>query len=151
MPTKEFPFLIGSDPEFSVLFQNKRILARQILRKVVKNVEWRDMGFRTAEMKGEVGWDGCDATGELRPDPSNTVDGCVENMRSMLKETHKHLNAFSLSTLSTFAPIGGHLHLDIPRDWQSETIIRQNVNKLLSYYLPVTLNENPISRVIRVP
>ena len=148
MPRKVFPFLMGSDPEFSVLFQNKRVHADQLMRKVCKNVEWKDMGWTVEGMKGEIGWDGCAATGEIRPNPSDTVDGCIENMHSILTETYKRLSSFGLSTISTHAPVGGHIHLDFPDTWGDEKL-KHAVHKLLSFYLPITLNENPISRAIR--
>lgn len=150
MPRKEFPFLMGSDPEFTVLFQNKKIQADRLMKKVCKGVQWGEngMGWRVPEMKGEFGFDGCASTGEIRPDPAKSVDECVENMRSILTNAHKFLSTFSLSTLSTHAPIGGHLHLDIPNNW-TENQVKEALRKLLSFYLPITLNENPISRAIR--
>lgn len=148
MPVKPFPFLIGSDPEFNLLFQNKRLNASTVLRKLCKDVEWKDMGWTTPNMKGEMGYDGCEATGEIRPEPSNTVDGCVENFRSIMKESFERIGGLSLSSLSIFAPAGGHLHLDFPQTWEP-TKTKNAVQKLMSFYLPITLGENPISRAIR--
>lgn len=149
MPVKSFPFLIGSDPEFNLLFQDKRLHASEVMKKACKNVEWKDMGWKTAKMKGDFGYDGCDSTGEIRPDPADTVDGCIENMKSILKEAAARLPAFSLSTLSIYAPIGGHIHLDYPAEW-GDTKLRNAVWELMSFYLPIGLSENPISRAVRI-
>lgn len=151
MPTKEFPFTIGADPEFSLMFQNKRLDVMQTMKKVCKDIEWTDnqSGIRTEGLPGEFGWDGCSATGEIRPDPANTIDQCEKNFRALIKEAYKHLSAFSLSTLSTHAPIGGHIHLEIPGEW-GEKKTKTEVYKLISFCLPITLSENPISRAIRL-
>lgn len=148
MPRKEFPFLMGSDPEFTVVFQNKKIQADRLLKKVCGKLPWNQMGWRVEGMKGEFGFDGCGGTGEIRPDPENTVDKCVDNFKNILTNAHKYVGGFELSTISTFAPIGGHLHVDIPNDW-SEDKIKEAHRKLMSFYLPIILNENPISRAIR--
>jgi len=149
MPRKQFPFQIGADPEFSLLFQNKRLHAKEVMKRSCKDIQWKnEMGWTKDDMKGEMGVDGCEATGEIRPDPANTVDGCIDNMRSILEASLPYMRAFSLTTLSTYAPVGGHIHLDLPDGWGEEKT-RNAVTKLLSFYVPITMNENPISRAIR--
>src|SRR5574337_1545261 len=115
MPRKPFPWKIGADPEFSVLLDGRRCNAKTIVEKlVIKDKTRSEMGFKSADMKGEFGWDGCQETGELRPNPATSADELTSNIGSILTKTLPLLSIFDFSTLSIYAPIGGHIHFDLP-------------------------------------
>lgn len=150
MPRKPFPFLIGADPEFTILIEGKRADAKKVFEHFkIKGSKEVNMGLRTETMKGNIGWDGCSATAEVRPDPVNTADGVVENLRSIFTPVLSTLPAFDFSVLSIFAPIGGHIHLDMPTE-VTDRHVADLARRMASFYLPVMLGENPVSQAVRM-
>lgn len=151
MNRKPFPWRMGADPEFTVLLNNKRCAAKAVFSHF-KDVEAKttNMGFRLDSMKGDIGWDGCNETAEIRPDAANTADELVANIGSLLIPTLGKLPAFDFSTLSLFAPIGGHLHFDLPNEGIDSDHLLRLEKQLVSFYLPVMLSENAVSQAIRL-
>lgn len=150
MPRKPFPWRLGADPEFSILLDGRRCDASAIFGRFKKNnAERTDNGFKEEGMKGNIGWDGCATTAEIRPDASDTADGLVSNIRSLLTPVLPRLPAFDFSTLSLSAPIGGHIHFDLPQGTSPEGIKKLR-DLFVSFYLPVMLSENAVSQAIRL-
>ena len=141
---------MGADPEFTIMIGGKRADAKKIFENFkIKNSSSADMGIKTPDMKGNIGWDGCSATAEVRPSPANTADGLTENIASLLKPVLPTLPAFDFTVLSIQAPIGGHIHFDLPDGATEATHVKLR-NVLVSFYLPVMLGENPVSQAIRL-
>lgn len=151
MPETKFKFKLGSDPEFSFTLQGRRIdaynlLQTNLLRK--KGFCKRNSGFDCAG--GNVGWDGCQATAEIRPLPSNSLTEITNNIKTILVETHKQTPTFDMSVLSTFAPVGGHIHFQITEDLHRNQRKLQLINKKMSsFYLPILISENKINLRLR--
>lgn len=67
---------------------------------------------------GNIGWDGCDSTGEMRPKHSMNPVEHVENIAAMLRFVHGRNRIVKLMAVNHGAgvtPTGGHLHLGFPR------------------------------------
>ena len=151
MPEKKFPFQLGSDPEFSFVMQERRVNACELLTMNFANkkeFKKRDNGYDCKG--GQIGWDGCSATAELRPKPSNSVTEITTNFKSMLNEIHQNLPTFDLSVISTYAPVGGHIHFQITQELnQSKTKIQMLHKKISSFFLPIMISENKINLRLR--
>jgi hypothetical protein len=151
MPETKLRFKLGSDPEFSFILQGRRVnacelLDANLLRK--KGFYKKNYGFDCEG--GQIGWDGCNATAELRPKPSNSINEIIKNIKSILVETHKYLPTFDMTVLSTFAPVGGHIHFEITRELHENPRKVQLVHKKLSsFYLPILISENKINLRLR--
>lgn len=152
---KEFKFKIGADPEFNLIMQNRKVDARQTMQFILsqkRNLKKTndDMGYDIKNF-GNIGWDGMNETAEIRPKPSNTPQGLINNLAGILKETGKHLNLFDMSTISEFGPIGGHIHFEVPKEenWSDQ---KRNAlhRKMASFYLPVLISENKINLNLRI-
>lgn len=155
-------FKIGADPEFAFTMQGRKIDARQTLQYILRgkpefkelpdNGRDRTGGF-SVENFGNVGWDNHTATAEIRPTPGKTPQEVVNNLAGIFKELCKHVNLFDMSTISEFGPIGGHIHLEIPKTIKNTfTSDKQNAihRKVASFYLPVLLSENKTNLNLRI-
>ena len=155
MPIKTFDFKIGTDPEFTLTMQGKKVDAKQTMRLMLKNkpnlIPTPDeMGYAVKNF-GNIGWDGANSTGEIRPAPSYDPKKVVSNLAQIFKEFTKHIKICDLSTISEFSSIGGHIHLEIPKGekWNNEkknTIHR----RLASFYLPLLISENKTNLNLRL-
>jgi len=135
--SKKFDFKIGADPECTILFNGQRVPAHETLESLfgVKSLKGK---------RGEFGCDGCAATAELRPNPSNDPVEITENLRDCFKRFFEEGSAFDLTTLSLWAPLGGHIHLDCGPNL-SDDIQR----KLVFLSLPIMRNELITDALIR--
>lgn len=151
-PLKEkFPFLIGTDPEFNVFLQDKRICAETLMKNLFKNkkpYKSEEMGYMV-KGHGEIGWDGAGATGELRPNPTNDPKILTNHMGKILEAFIKETKLFSLSTSSLKAPIGGHIHFDLPKE-TTQTKLQVIHKKLSSFAIPLMMGENIINLRMRL-
>lgn len=159
MPSKPkaFPFLIGADPEMTILLQSRRVNADRIITHVYKGqLQHDDMGFKVGKF-GIFGWDGMSSTGEIRPSPANSPKEVVNNIRELFKDFVKRGRLFDMTVLSDGASLGGHIHLELPetitRSGSSrniQTVISNIHKKLSSFYLPVMMGENRINVRMRL-
>lgn len=151
MPETKFKFKLGSDPEFSFILQNRRVNANELLEANLirkKGFTKKNSGFDCEG--GQIGWDGCAATAELRPKPSNSLSEITNNIKSILIETHKMLPTFDMSVLSTYAPVGGHIHFELTQELHDNQRKVQLINKKMSsFYLPILISENKINLRLR--
>jgi hypothetical protein len=77
-------YKIGCDPEFSILYDGKRVGADNVLNSLFKgHKDFNDEGLQTEG--GEFGCDGCASTGELRPKPALEPKEVTENIRKCFK------------------------------------------------------------------
>jgi hypothetical protein len=145
---KNFDFKIGADPEFNILINSMRMNARAILQSLTTA---NSAGVRVNQ-GGLLGWDGCDATAELRPNPSNNPHKVADNIEKMIRKAHELL-AFSRNvTTSERAPVGGHVHLELPKEMletRTEEMLelrgelaREAQIVLGNYWLPLLLGED---------
>ncbi len=161
-PTKEFSFKIGADPEFNILFQNDRLNANYVIKSLFKNdggLEEKDMGFLVPKA-GELGWDGCASTAELRPMPAAQPKKVVEHIGKILVQFANKIKLFNLSTLSNKASVGGHVHFELPKDRFNDfavdsnmtpTAIMRRLHRCVSlFYLPLLMGENNENLKIRM-
>jgi len=152
MPTnsthpKEFPFNMGADPEFNIIMQSKRISAKHLIKKMFKDKEDSEMGKKLSG--GSLGWDGNEATAEIRPDPSKSPIKLAKNLGKMFKEFAKQTQLFKLTTLSNTAPVGGHIHIEIPQEGISQKIMDKRHKIMASFYIPLFIGEDNINLRIR--
>lgn len=151
---KPFNFTIGADPEFSLLFQDRRIQANAAIDEILnKDADFKKkagaMGYEL-EGKGNIGWDSANATGEIRPRPASTADELIENLRAIFTKFHEKAPLFDITTLSLFGTVGGHIHFSVPPEYQSNTKIANIHKRLSSFYLPIMLSECKVNLHLRL-
>lgn len=149
-----FNFTIGADPEFSLLFQDRRIQANAAIDEILKkDADFKKkanmMGYEL-EGKGNIGWDSASATGEIRPRPASTADELIENLRAIFAKFHEKAPLFDITTLSLFGTVGGHIHFSVPEEFQTDAKIGNIHKKLSSFYLPIMLSECKINLHLRL-
>lgn len=145
---KNLPFKIGADPEYIILLQNKLVPANQLLKNLFTNSPKGDMGYKV-DSAGVLGWDGASATGEIRPSPCNSPLKLVKNIEKLFKHFVNKTELFALSTLSNKAPIGGHIHFELPQNKQGKVSVGTIHKKMMAFYVPVMLGENNMNLRIR--
>jgi len=157
---KKFPFKVGADPEFNITLQHKMINAQQLISHLLEEKNDREengQGYKIPE--GGVGWDGYDATGELRPEPAYSAGELTANMGALLKTIAIDVNMMELKTSSENAPVGYHIHLELKEELANK--IRQNreqsvkeigniSKKLASFSMPIILGETLLNNKIRM-
>lgn len=147
---KNFPFTIGADPEFNVVSQGRKVDACYTMQKLLeKDPTFNRNNGLDVEGAGNIGWDGCSSTGELRPSPSSNAKGLTENIGKLFAEYVKRINLFDLSTLSFYSSVGGHIHFQLPNTDISDTKIKNLHRQMASFYLPIMMSENKINLELR--
>lgn len=146
MPTPKYK--IGSDPEFNVLLGGVRVPANKAWEQLF--LDYKDFSGCTLKTNGGVlGCDGCPATAELRPLPALDPREVTENIGKCLSPLRNKNSFFDYSTLSIWAPVGGHVHLEIATS-KTERWIKDAHKKLLSFYLPIMLGEQQTNLKLRM-
>lgn len=157
---------MGADPEFSFTAQGQAINANRLLQDVVfKDMEEHNMGYEIGQA-GNIGWDGCSSTGEMRPAPADTPEGIVDNLRQLIQAFYERIKIVDMVTDSKFASVGGHIHFQLNKcpnkliplraDGKLDTAttllerrMRVMHNRLASFYLPLIQGENTINLKLR--
>jgi len=89
---------LGADPEFEVIVRGRVVSASDILGE---NIELPE---------GEIGVDGAGWPLELRPEPSETARGLVQNVARLLVAVPREVGGLP-STIGERYAIGGHIHV----------------------------------------
>lgn len=99
-----------------MFYGKKAAPAKRVLQSFLKKtrLEETPMGFRV-EDRGVIGWDGHNATGEIRPKPSKDPKKLAENIGMLYSKIYEHLPFIDVTTLSIGETVGGHIHLEIPQ------------------------------------
>ena len=157
MPTnkKKFDFKIGADPEFVLTMQGRKVDAKQTMQLILTKKpgfikDRHEMGFDIAPF-GNLGWDGASSTAEIRPNPSYDPQEVTNNLGGMFKAFTKHIKLCDMSVISEYSPVGGHIHLEVPKGerWSAEK--RSQIHKrLASFYLPILIAENKVNLNLRI-
>ena len=149
---KKFGFKIGTDPEFVLTMQGRKVDARQTMELMMnkKGLEIGNSGFKIKEF-GNIGWDGASSTGEIRPTADSDPKQIVNNIAGLFTEFTKHVKICDISTISEFSSVGGHIHLEVPKGerWSTE---KKNIihRRLASFYLPILIAENKTNLNLRL-
>lgn len=104
--SRVLPFCIGADPEFLPFFNDRPLNGGEILGVL-------NDGSNIQLAAGGIGRDG--AAIELRPKHEKTPEKLAKNIGAMIQHISNVLPNLSLTTLSLGNPIGGHIHLEVPR------------------------------------
>lgn len=150
MLKKKLKFKIGCDPEF--------VLEGMVQRPSAGTIN-EVFNFLTDLSVGQIGQD-CGLV-ELRPKPSKSIEGLMENLETMFKHMAPKLGQFEWKTTSFQAPAGGHIHLQIPAElaktnpntWNNNQpytgpkapALNKHIHAIYSFFLPIALSENPKS------
>lgn len=147
---REFPFRIGADPEFNIQMYEYQVHASKLLQKLFHGGEHQlqGSGYKIGDA-GNLGWDGHDATAEIRPNPSNSPQQVVDNIGKMFKAIADKTKLFKLSTLSDKSSVGGHVHLELPVAFQNDSKLSVIHKKMGSFFIPLMLGENHINIRLR--
>ncbi len=148
----KFKFKMGCDPEFNMIFQGRKLHAQNTMQKVLNGkagFQSTGSGFNTAE--GNIGWDGASTTAEIRTNPTDDLDVFTSSIKKIVEKLSKNFPGVEFSTLNEYAPIGGHIHLEVPKgiDPHSKTFTKQ-LDKFFPFLIPITLSENKISATVRI-
>ena len=153
MPTqtnKDFPFRLGADPEFNIILGENRIPADRILQILFKKESTSGQGYKIKNA-GELGWDGHSITGEIRPSPAYSPQKLVENIGQLFAAMTQKTKLLEISTNSDKAPIGGHLHFELPDHLVSEEAKIRNIHKKMAlFYIPVMIGEDLVNSRLRI-
>lgn len=157
MPTnkKKFNFKLGADPEFVLTMQGRKVDAKQtmelILAKKPGFTKSRDGIGYDIEPFGNIGWDGASSTAEMRPKPSNDPQEITNNIGGIFKGFTKHIKICDMSVISEYSPVGGHIHLEVPKGERWSTEKRSQIHKrLASFYFPILIAENKVNLNLRI-
>jgi hypothetical protein len=149
-PHPDFPFKIGSDPEFAVTLQNKQVNASRLMTKLYKNQRTNNNGFDVGD-NGNIGWDGCSSTGEMRPTAASAPLAHVNHIEKLLQDFADKTQVFNLDSRSLHASIGGHIHLEIDPDIAENSAKVDNIHRrLASFFIPAMLSDDPVSTSMRL-
>ncbi|MEM4557770.1 MAG: hypothetical protein QW251_03145 [Desulfurococcaceae archaeon] len=101
-PKGEVKITLGTDPEFEILDKaGDYIPASKFFRGLYR----------------AIGTDGYEATGELRPSPSESPEGLVGEIASLLKELAEKIQGQGVfSFAGRQLALGGHIHFGLPED-----------------------------------
>jgi hypothetical protein len=157
MPTQEkkLPFKVGCDPEFSIIYQDKRACAEDLFRySLTDKLTAVDNGFKVGN-HGNIGWDGAHQTGEIRPAPSSKPSDVVKNLHALFSSAFQLTAGSGLmkfTTQSSHAPIGGHIHLELTDEQKTYSPQKfKSIHKILSsYYLPLLMGDNKLNLKVRL-
>lgn len=156
---KEFEFTIGADPEFVLTMQNKKVDAKQTIKLMLSNKTTPQTKIELNKNRdgynidkfGDIGWDGAESTAEIRPTASNNPTTIVNNIQQIFKTFIKHIQICDLSTISEFSSIGGHIHVEIPKEQKWTRIKRDIIQKrIASFCLPLLISENKTNLNLRL-
>jgi len=147
------PFRIGADPEFLLFHGKKALDAEKILRLSLTQRARRDIietpeGFRM-ERRGEIGWDHARSTGEIRPQPAASPVELTNNIASLIVLMKSNLPRIDYTLLSIGSPIGGHIHLDLPRG-KGEQFQEHARMIMATFLMPIFASEHPFSSKSRL-
>ncbi|MFA6325054.1 MAG: hypothetical protein WCX46_02390 [Candidatus Paceibacterota bacterium] len=152
-------FKIGADPEFNLEMENKKLDAAATIKTLLTSnkefkISSKGDGYSYKNF-GNIGWDGHNATAEIRPSAENTPKDLVKNMEEIFKKFHEIAPSFQMSTLSRYAPIGGHVHFELSnsltKDQHTMKAKVQAIHKrMASFLLPLTLGENKVNQMVRM-
>ena len=107
---KPFPFKLGADPEFTLKIMNRPFSAHYAIPRIFESQDGNGIHIPA----GNIGWDGADRTGELRPKPGHTPKEVADNLETMFKHIADRSPHLRVGLLSEVEPLGGHVHLEIP-------------------------------------
>lgn len=153
-----FKFTIGADPEFNLELDGKKLDAGQTIPALLKGhkeFKLKNMGYELLKF-GNIGWDGHGPTGEIRPAPNKEPSKVVENLKEIFTKFNGIAPTIEISTLSRYAPVGGHIHFEIPASMSnvpggpSNLKIQAIHKRIMSFMLPITLGENKVNLAIRI-
>jgi len=149
----KFNFTMGADPEFNLTLFDRRLHAEQTINATIRDTHPygdSEMGYMIKKA-GEIGWDGCSATAELRPRPSSDPYKVAKNIGDIIKATHKSLPYLDMIATNELAPVGGHIHMTLgPQYGIDGTQIKTAIDYLNILFLPIMMSENKISEKIRL-
>lgn len=141
---RKLPFKLGADPEFLLFHGNRALNAKGLIENFLRSktgLRAGSLGFNMAGV-GQIGWDGANSTGELRPDPSDSPEGLTQNIGILIETMHKHMPFLDYTTLSIGSSIGGHLHVDIPNHLIQQPTSNPSFNNGISVFPPATSTPN---------
>lgn len=145
----ELKYKVGCDPEFSILNDGQRVHANRCIAGLFKGDSRLIDNIDLMTEGGEFGCDGCASTGELRPNPALEPSEVADNIRKCIKPFLDKAPQLELSTLSLWAPVGGHVHLELPPGEYSQEKLANVHKKLMSFYLPILMGEHKTNLMIR--
>jgi hypothetical protein len=151
----ELKFKIGADPEFNLELEGKKLDAAATLKTILgsnKEFKFIEKGGNNV---GGYKYKTLGETGEIRPSAEKTPKDLVENMKQIFTKFYEIAPSFQITTLSRYAPIGGHIHFElndkITEDRDTQMAKVQAIHKrMASFMLPITLGENKVNLMVRL-
>ena len=142
------PLRIGSDPEFVIVANGLKLPATKVLETHLKG--W-DGAKKIVQNHGILGRDHNEIA-EIRPTPEYDPLEHAKHIGKLLETCHNAIPLAELKTVSLWAPIGGHVHLETPGNFSSLSARTQKIihQAMMSFTLPLFVGENHINARIRI-
>ena len=143
----KLPFLMGCDPEFTLVLGNKQLNAGTV-QALCK--------YTFSDDNGSMGMD-C-GMAEMRPDPANDIIDIAKNIKAILKKTAEKAGIFKWDVSSNLNSSGGHIHFGLPKEY-TDTIdqstsyyddnnrnpkIHEYARRMFSFFLPVYIADDHV-------
>jgi len=154
---KSLGFTLGADPECSIVCNGEHFEACDLSSAFSEFGEYEDAHMGVEVPGGIFGYDGCDSTAELRPNPGKTPKELTDNIGAILsavgRETHGYVKAI---THSGMEPNGGHIHISVPPGamrvdgwgdyWEASSSVKKSINWTLFLASPLLRLTSSITR-----
>jgi hypothetical protein len=143
----EFRFKLGADPEFVITLNGFKLAAREAMATYIPN-----FSSSLTDEHGNLGTDH-NAIAEMRPTAEKDPKKLVEHMGAMIKRCADAMPWSELKTVSVWAPIGGHIHLERTSTPYQEMSERKRLSvhtALAGLSIPIIMGENHINQKLRM-
>ena len=142
-----FSFKLGADPEFVITLNGLKLNAGDAMQTYIPGYN------RTAtDEHGNLGTDH-NAIAEIRPTAEKDPKKVVEHMGAMIARCAQAMPWSELKTVSVWAPIGGHIHLERTNTAYQTMSDRKRLSvhtALAGLSLPLIMGENHINQKLRM-
>lgn len=142
-----FAFKLGADPEFVITLNGLKLNAGEAMRTYIPNYD-----INATDEHGNLGTDH-NSIAEMRPSAEKDPKKIVEHMGAMIAKCAKAMPWSELKTVSVWAPIGGHVHLERTNTPYQDMNDRKRLSvhtALAGLALPLIMGENPVNQKLRM-
>lgn len=143
----EFPFKLGADPEFVITMNGFKLAAGETMSAYVK-----DYQRGSTDEHGNLGTDH-NSIAEMRPTAEKDPKKVVEHLGAMISRCAKGMPWSELKTVSVWAPVGGHIHLERMGTPYMQMTDRKRLavhTALAGFSLPLIMGENHVNQKLRM-
>lgn len=146
--TRDLSIKLGCDPEFLMFYGNRSADAGIMFDSFFKGHEFGAEKSIRIPTVGMIGIEGPMA--EMRPEPSSSPEGLTKNIHTLITTMYEQMPFLDLTPLSIGRPVGGHIHVDAPEEFESSGKINCRVGRIMSTMLmPIFASEHRVCAASR--